>query len=227
MGEQFFDETVDSFFEEIGSGYRGAFERGQMFWTHVSYHKENLQFWRPKNYDETKTYASEFVITSSTRDAFSRQTPLYTPKLEIDEEFVVITAKRRPAILISPVPEKVEISEIRGGGKINLNLCLIAPLYSVEDIDGKAKYRMKFIDRMRKLEFPHLFFTPENNLKGLRNSICRLDRLQASFANQMEAIDLKLSKDVLNVFKGQTEFFMTERYADDYKVYREILLESS
>ena len=86
---------------------------------------------------------------------------------------------------------------------------------------------MEFIDRIRKLEFPHLFFIPENKLKGFRNSICRLDRLQACSANQMEAIDLKLSKEVLDVFKGQIEFFMTERYADDYQVYREILLERS
>jgi len=74
------------------------------------------------------------------------------------------------------------------------------------------------------LEFPHLFFIPEYLSKRLRNSICRLDRIQACFVNQMEAINLKLGKEVLSVFKGQIEYFMTERYGDDYQVYREILL---
>ena len=101
------------------------------------------------------------------------------------------------------------------------------PLYGVEDIDGKAKYSPEFIDRIRKLEFPHLSFIPENKTKGLKNSICRLDRTQACFANQMDAIDLKLSQEVLGVFKGQIEFFMTERYGDDFQVYREVLLGSS
>jgi len=109
MGEQFFDEIVDNFFEELGSGYRGAYKRGQLFWTPVFYNKEHLELWRPKNYDNTKTYASEFIQTSSTSDAFNRQIPLYAPKLEINEEFVVVTAKRRPVILIAPVPGRIDI----------------------------------------------------------------------------------------------------------------------
>lgn len=64
MGEQFFDEIVVSFFEEVGEDYRGSFERGQLFWTNVFYHQEDLKFWRPNNYDKTNTYASEFIITS-------------------------------------------------------------------------------------------------------------------------------------------------------------------
>lgn len=227
MGEQFFDEIVISFFEEVGSGYKGSFVRGQLFWTHICYHKEDLKYWRPKNYDETKTHASEFIITSSTKDAFNRRSPLYAPKLQINEEFPVMIAKRRPVILVSPVPERIEISEVRGGGKINLNLCLAVPLYRVEDVDGRAKYRTEFIDRIRKLEFPHLSFVPENKSKGIKNSICRLDRTQACFANQMDAINLKLSREVLGVFNGQIEFFMTERYGDDFQVYREVLLGSS
>ena len=80
MGEKFFDEIVDSFFEKVGEGFGGAFERGQLFWTHIFYHQEDLRFWRPKDYDETRTYASEFILTTATKDAFNRQTPLYAPK---------------------------------------------------------------------------------------------------------------------------------------------------
>lgn len=136
-------------------------------------------------------------------------------------------AKRRPVILVSPVPERIEVSEVRGGGKVNLNQCLVVPLYGVEDVDGRAKYKAELINRIRKLEFPHLSFIPESKIKGVRNSICRLDRIQSCFANQMDAINLKLSQEVLEVFKGQIEFFMTERYGDDFQVYREVLFGSS
>ena len=43
----------------------------------------------------------------------------------------------------------------------------------------------------------------------------------------MDAINLKLSQEVMEVFKGQLEFFMTERYGDDFQVYREVLFGSS
>ena len=192
MGEEFFDEIVENFFEEIGSNFRSTFCRGQIFWTHAFFSEENIAFWRPKNYDETKTSATEFIITRSTEDAFKRRIPLYSPKLEIDEEFIVVTAKKRPVILISPVPARIEAPKIRRGGKINLNLCLVAPLYSVEDIEGRAKYGNEFVDRVR-----------------------------------MEAIDVRITEEPLNVFKGQMEYFMTGRYGDDYQVYRELLMEGN
>jgi hypothetical protein len=166
------------------------------------------------------------VISPSPNDAFNRNTPLYSPKLEINEEFPIIRSKKRPVILIAPVPEKIDIRDIRRGGKINLNLCIVAPLYSVVDKDGKAKYPDKFLDRVRKLEFPNIFFVPKKSSEGIRESICRLDRFQGCFHNQMRPLNLCLDDEVLKVFKGQIEFYLTERYGDDYEVYRESLLSS-
>jgi len=222
--EDFFDEVVDTFYEQIGAHFRNIFSRGQFFWTHVLYASENLQFWRPKNYDDTKTYAAEFIISSSTKDTFNRNTPLYTPPLKIDEEFPVVRAKRRPVILVAPSPTKAEEREIRQGGKVNLNLCIVAPLYSVADKDGFRKYNEDFVDRIRKLEFPHLLFIPENSDKQIRHSICRLDCLQACFANQLEAIDISLSEEVLTVVLGQVNFYSTGKYEGNYQIYRECLL---
>lgn len=222
-GEEFFDEIIDDFYVEIGFGFRSSFRRGQIFWTHVYYGSENLEFWRPKDFDETKTYASEFTISSSKKDTFNRSTPLYTPRLEIDEEFVVIRAKRRPVVLITPTPEEIDTRSVRGRGKINLNLCVAAPIYSVIDKEGLAKYTEQFVDRVRKLEFPHLFFIPENPGKGIRHSICRLDCLQVCFSNQMDAVDSCFSDDVLRVFLGQVNSYLTGIYEGDYQTYRECL----
>jgi len=221
---KFFDEEITPFYSRVGNEYIRSFRRGQIFRTHIHYNDEDIKFWRPKDYDDTKTSASEFVIYSSPGDAFKRNTPLYSPKLEINEEFPVIRSKERPVILIAPVSERIAIGNIRSGGKINLNLCIVAPLYSVVDKYGKAKYPDKFLDRVRKLEFPNIFFVPKKSSEGIRESICRLDRFQGCFYNQMRPLNLCLNDEVLKVFKGQIEFYLTERYGDDYKIYRELLL---
>ena len=221
---EFFDEEISPFYSRVGNDYIKSFKRGQIFWTHIHYNEEDIKFWRPKDYDDTKTSASEFVISSSPGDVFNRNTPLYSPKLDIKEEFPVIRSKKRPVILIAPVPERIAIGDIRSGGKVNLNLCIVAPLYSVVDHGGKAKYPTKFLDRVRKLEFPNIFFVPKKSGERIRDSICRLDRFQSCFHNQMHSLNLCLDDGVLKVFKGQIGFYLTERYGDDYKTYRELFL---
>lgn len=222
MSEKFLDEVFDPYYVPIGSGYRSSYLFGQFFWTHRLYTLENLEFWRPVDYDETKTSATQFHITPSTKDAFNRPTPLHTPKLDVDEEFVVLRAKIRPVILITPAPKRITLQQIRGGGRVHRNLAVVAPLYSVEAKDGKAKFSIDLIDRIRSLEFPHFFFCPHHPL--IRNSICRLDSIQTSFLGHLKPLDLRLCDDVLEVFKGQLEHYMTGRYEGDYQIYRESLL---
>jgi len=216
----FFDKVIKDFYKEIGS-FRSSVSRGQIFWTYVRYSTENLQFWRPKKLDDTKTCAAEFVISSSTADAFNRNIPLQAPPLKINEEFIVVRAKKRPVILLSSEPEKIEAREVRGGEKVNLNLCIVAPLYTVSDKDGFAKYDEDVVNRTRMLEFPNLFFLPE--YRRIRHSICRLDCIQACFSNHMEATEVCLNNQVLNVFLGQVNFYLTGEYKGDYQVYRECL----
>ena len=224
MSEKYLDEILDPFFKAINSDYRHSFLPGQVFWTYYFYTQENLKFWRPANYDETGTAATEFVITSSTEDAFRRSTPLQSPKLETDEEFIVTRAKKRPVILIAPTPERIELGQkIRGGRKIHKNLCLVAPLYSAVDAYGDPKFPAEFIDRTRNMEFPHLFFVPETS-PYLRHSICRLDSIRAVFHPHLEPKDLQLSDEAMNVFLGQIEFFLTGEYSGDYQIYRELLM---
>jgi len=227
MAEKYIDEALSPFFTKVGIEFRRSFLRGQVYWTHTLYSQENLEFWRPKDYDdETKTAATYFTLTSSSLDAFRRKAPLYIPKLEIDEEFIAVRAKRRPVILIAPAPVQIDIKPIRGGGKIHRNLCIVAPLYSVEDKEGNAKYPLDFVNRTRMMEFPNLLFVPSST-GILRNSICRLDSIQTTFVPHLEAVDLRLVDEVVKVFLGQVEFYMTGSYRGDYQVYRESLISES
>lgn len=221
MEKSYLDENLTSFYRQVGDNYRTAFIRGQFFWTHVLYLQENLEFWRPINYDETQTSASNFSITSSTHDAFNRRAPLYEPPLEINEEFLVVKAKRRPIVLLSPIAEEIKVPLIRGRGKVHKNTCIVAPLFSVEDKYGNAKYHPEFVNRIRQLEFPHLFFIPAYPLQSIRNSICRLDCIQAYLQNHLNPLDLQFNEEILKIFQGQTRFYLTETYEGDYQYWRE------
>src|SRR3972149_5488697 len=224
MPEKYLDEIISPFYSKVDSASGNTFFRGRIYWTHCFYTHENLEFWRPKDYeDETKTSAKYFCIDSAGSDAFRRRAPLHTPRLEINEEFVVARAKKRPVILITPTPERINIRALRGG-RIHKNVCLVAPLYSVEGVDGKAKFPEDFVNRIRNMEYRHLFFIPEDSGGQIRHSICRLDSMQAIFAPHLESTDLCLSAEVIDILCGQIEFFMTNSYVGDYQVYRESLI---
>ena len=101
----FIDEWFgDNFYKKLPLGYHNPanFCFGQMFWTHAYYPHENLELWRPvpDPAEPTKTIASQFRITAAGKDAFSRSLPLHVPRLETNEEFIVVRAKVRPVILI-------------------------------------------------------------------------------------------------------------------------------
>lgn len=229
MSVTFINELIENYYEELDLNYGTTFLRGQIFWTYVYYDiREDLRIWRPVQLDDTNTSANEFKIEHAGKDAFKRKNPLTFPKLQTDEEFPVVIAKKRPVILLTPSPPLInDVFPIRGGGKINRNLCLVAPLYSIiNKISGQTKYIQEFVDRIRKLKYPHLFYIPENIAYGIRDSIGRFDSIQAAFQSQLEATRLKFNDEFLEVFEGQLEYFLTGIFKEDnaYLGYRKELL---
>src|SRR5437773_11660026 len=98
----FIDEWVgDAFYKKLPLGYHSQFCFGQFFWTHAYYPHENLELWRPipDPNEPTRTIASSFQIVAAPQDSFRRGLPLAVPKLETNEEFLVILAKWRPVLL--------------------------------------------------------------------------------------------------------------------------------
>ncbi|MBW1690827.1 MAG: hypothetical protein JRJ70_08795 [Deltaproteobacteria bacterium] len=156
MSEKIFiDGLITPFYQELDLNYRNTFLRGQIYWTHVCYTTEHLELWRPVNSDDTRTWAREFAIAPAGADAFDRSTPLYTPKLEINEELIVVRAKRRPVVLISPVPQEIETDLVRRGAPVYKNICVVAPLHRIFDPNtGRPKFSEDFITRARLMEFP-------------------------------------------------------------------------
>ena len=103
----FIDEWFDKdYYKKLPLGYhtQANFAFGQFFFTHAYYAHENLELWRPvvDPNEPTKTIASNFRLVAAGKDAFRRSLPLHAPKLETNEEFLVVRAKRRPVLLIQP-----------------------------------------------------------------------------------------------------------------------------
>jgi len=51
----FLDNLIENFYEPVGADFRRSYARGQIFWTHIGYSREDLQLWRPTGLDPSQT----------------------------------------------------------------------------------------------------------------------------------------------------------------------------
>ena len=221
----FLDDLVENFYEPVGDRFRETYERGQLFWTHIGYAREDLQLWRPSGLDVSQTSANHFMIEQAGADAFSRSLPLYMPRLEIREEFVVVRAKKRPVILVSPLPPDPGISPLRKGGKIYRSLCVVAPVYSFVNRDTEqVKYPQSFIDQVRMLTYPEFLFLPKVSGVLRCDSYARLSEIQAVYQPHLEPCNLRLREAVRLILEGQMQFLISGSYGGEFQLCREQLL---
>lgn len=218
----------DDFYQELPLSYRLNFSFGQFFRTHAYYPHENLQLWRPV-YDpneQTKTFASTFHIEPAGQDAFRRSFPLAAPKLETNEEFLVIRAKHRPVLLVMPeMPMHADNKGFRG--KVQRHLCLVGQVFGLADTKTKAaEFNPAFIERVRKMEFPQLMFLPARVGALDVDSILRLDELQSVFTPNLEPTRIGLGRDVVEVLRGQLAYLIAGTGPSMYTELREELLKS-
>ncbi len=226
----FIDEWFgDEFYKKLPLGYHRTLTFGQLFRTHAYYPHENLEIWRPvpDPTEPTKTTASNFQIAAAGADAFSRSIPLASPKLETNEEFLVVKAKVRPAILIMPEAPPFGADNRGYRGKIQRHLCLIAQLFGLVDVrTGRQEFNPSFVDRVRKMEFPELMFLPARAGFLEVDSLLRLDELQSVFTANLQHTQLALADGVADVLRGQLQFLLTKTGPSQYTELREMLLHS-
>jgi hypothetical protein len=162
----FIDEWFGAaYYKKLPLGYHNEanFCFGQIFWTHAYYPHENLELWRPifDPTEPTKTLASQFRITPAGQDAFKRGLPLHAPKLETNEEFIVIRAKVRPVVLIQAELPLAGVDNRGFRGRIQRRRTLVAQVFGLADArTGAPEFNPSFVDRVRKMEFPQLMFLP-------------------------------------------------------------------
>jgi hypothetical protein len=226
----FIDEWFgDDFFQKLALGYHIHVCFGQFFWTHAYYPHENLELWRPvpDPNEPTKTIASTFQIVPAGQDAFRRSIPLAVPKLETNEEFLVIRAKRRPVLLVQPEIPLPEIENRGFRGRVQRRRCLVAQVFGLaETKTGRAQFSPSFVDRVRKMEFPQFMFLPKNAGFLEVDSLLRLDELQSVFAPHLEATQYSMGDEVVKILRGQIAFLIAGIGPNDYTELRELLLNS-
>ena len=226
----FIDEFYDPFYQQlpVGCSNEANFKFGQFFKVHAYYPHENLELWRPvpDPNEQTKTIATSFRIVPAGQDAFRRSLPLHTPKLETNEEFLVIRAKTRPVILIQTERPLAGVFNHGFRGKIQRRRVLVAQVYGLHDVKtGRQEFNPSFIERVRKLEFPQLVFLPQQAGLFRVDSLLRLDEAQSVFVPQMEPTQFAFCQDVEALLRAQLLFLATGE-STAYTELREMFLES-
>jgi hypothetical protein len=226
----FIDELFgEGFYEKLPLGQASQPCFGYFFLTHAYYPHENLQIWRPiiDPNEPTKTSATAFQIALAGQDAFCRSLPLANPKLETNEEFLVIRAKRRPALLIQPECPWLGVDNKGFRGKVQRHLCLVAQIFGLADAKtGYAKFSPSFVDRVRRMEFPQLMFLPQKAGLFQVDSLLRLDEMQSVFTPNLEPLKFGLSKEVSEILRDQISFLLTGKGPNEYTELREMILKS-
>jgi hypothetical protein len=229
----FIDEWFGAaYYKKLSLGYHNEanFCFGQIFWTHAYYPHENLELWRPilDPAEPTKTTASQFRITPASQDAFKRGLPLHAPKLESNEEFIVIRAKVRPVVLIQAELPLARVDNRGFRGRIQRRRTLCAQVFGLADTrTGTPEFNPSFVDRVRKMEFPQLMFLPRQAGVLDVDSMLRLDEAQSVFVPHLDATQSCLGDEVANVLRHQINFLLTGIGPNDYTELREVLLNDS
>jgi hypothetical protein len=210
-------------------GFHQHFSFGQLLRTHAYYPHEHLELWRPvlDPNEPTKTIASQFQIVAAGKDAFRRGIPLASPKLETNEEFLVIRAKVRPVVLVMPEIPAFGVDNRGYRGRVQRHLCLVGQVYGIVDTKtGRAEFNPSFIERVRRMEFPQLMFLPARPGYLEVDSLLRLDELQSVFTPNLEPTQLALGDEVAKALRGQLQFLVSETGPTFYTELRELLLKN-
>jgi hypothetical protein len=226
----FIDEWFSTaFYKKLPLGYHNEanFRFGQIFWTHAYYPHENLELWRPvlDPAEPTKTMAAQFRITTAGQDAFKRTLPLHVPRLETNEEFIVLRAKVRPVVLIQTELPLAGVDNRGYRGRIQRRRTLVAQVFGLADTKtGAPEFNPSFVDRVRKMEFPQLMFLPQQAGIFDVDSMLRLDETQSVFVPRLDPRQFCLADDVANILRHQINFMLSGVGPNDYTELREILL---
>jgi hypothetical protein len=225
----FIDEFYESdFYQKLGLNYANTFSFGQFFWTHAYYPHENFEMWRPdpKHPDRTETTASSFRIVSGVKDKFNHL-PLDVPKLEYNEEFLVVRAKIRPVVLIQPeLPASPELQRERRM-KLDRKRCLVAQVFSLKDPSSKEeKVSREVVDRIRRLEYPNLMFLPEKAGLFEVDGVLKLDECQSVFTPHLQPIQYALGKDLQELLSWQLRLLFFDEVVQSYLDLKNLLAEN-
>lgn len=159
------------------------------------------------------------------KDAFRRSIPLASPKLETNEEFLVVRAKVRPVVLVMPETPSFGVDNRGYRGRVQRHLCLVGQVFGLVDArTNRPEFNPSFVERVRRMEFPQLMFLPARPGFLAVDSLLRLDELQSVFTPNLQPTQLALGDEVANALRGQLQFLASGTGPSFYTELRELLL---
>jgi len=140
------------------------------------------------------------------------------------EEFIAVRAKVRPVILIQP--ESPIGFDNRGyPARVDRHRCLVAQVFGLTDAKtGRIEFSPVFVERIRKMEYPQLFFLPKQPGIFDVDSVLRLDELQSVFTPHLDPRQHSLGEGVTEILKFQFQFLWTGFGPSNYTEMRELVL---
>jgi len=146
-----------------------------------------------------------------------RALPLHVPRLETNEELLVVRAKVRPVILIQTELPLAGVDNRGYRGRIQRRRTLVAQVFGLADsVTGEAQFNPSFVDRIRRMEFPQLMFLPQKSGVFEVDSMLRLDEVQSVFVPHLQATQFSLGDEVVSLLPYQLDFLLTGMGPNDY-----------
>ena len=200
-------------------------EFGDIFFAEAYYAHENAEFFRAVSFEDNKTATHAKYFRIQTEKPFQHGIPLHTPKLETDEEFIVVRAKIRPVVLLQPHIEITDIDTTGFKSPLYRKQSLVAQVFSVHHpVTKKPKFPPEFLERIQQAEYSHLLYLPAYKEGVTTDSILRLDACQSVFTARLQATGLTLHRDAKDLLRSQFQCLVNDEYSGYYKLYRDEIL---
>jgi len=211
-------DLVSQYYLKATSREQNQYTRGQMYWCPCLYFDQELRILHPRGFDPYDRLPPIWETKRIDPRAFNDQPhkPLLKPKLGADEEFVVLTAKKRPVVLLSSQSEPWRYRS----GKAREECFLVAPLYSFEDSDPIA-WKLK----IRALAYRELFYLPADDNLAVEEGFIRFDRAHVVPKRWLGRMHVCLHPDALLILTTWFQFYLTGTVEDFYLEYRANLLQ--
>jgi hypothetical protein len=189
-----------------------------VWWAPFLYLMERQRVLRVSRYDPAEEQRSVLHLRTDPPDLFGH-TPVYTPKIENDEELMAVMAKRRMGIVLS---QPLTGWRRDAGGQPGEAAFFLAHLYSFHETHPD-----EFKLRVRAFEYPGLIFSPAEPQNGNRvDGFILLERAQWVARGLMRPANFTLTDEALDVVENWFQYVTTGTMRNpDFLEYRRILMQ--
>jgi hypothetical protein len=224
--------TSEEFFEQTDPRH---FRIGQFCWVPVPSPDPiprilDVQRNTPEEHDEVK-----FELRSANRSEDfrkrDRSLPIKHLNLKSNEELLIQTCKKRPAIILSYgvecFPDIAKILRQKGKKHQQQDCMFVIPCYDIQKGEYDTGFIQPIVARTQCLLYRQFFYIPGS--KQFTELIARFDRIQVVIDRTpaaIEATDLCLSEELFNLFLAMFLYCISGKTNDDLESVKALVQEA-